>query len=129
LNEYNKKLISVGSYESGVGGVVGKILPSCVTQDSLTNECKDVGIFVVLAINLGKYLFTFVGALALMMLIYSGINLILSQGNPEKTKKSYDILAAAIVGLVIVFSAYMLINYFSNSIVKVKSDYKLESSS
>ena len=128
LSEYQKKLVSVGSYESGVGGVVGKILPSCVTKDYLSDECKDVGIFVVTAINVGKYLFSFVGALALMMLIYGGLTLILSQGNAEKTKKGYEIVVAAVIGLVIVFSAYVLVSYFANNIVKVKSSYKLESS-
>src|SRR3989339_193881 len=85
------------------GGLVGKFIPSCVMQDTLSGNCRDIGIFVVLAMNIAKYLFTIVGALALIMFIYGGITLIISQGNPEKTKKGFGILTAALIGIIIIF--------------------------
>jgi len=56
--------------------------------------------------------------------IYGGFTLILSHGSSEQVKKGKDILVAAIVGLVIVFSAYMLVRFLGTA-VGLKDIYKL----
>lgn len=79
-------------------------------------DCKDVSIFVTFAISVGNYVFGFVGALALLFFIYGGFMLILSQGNSEKVKKGMGIIMAAGVGLIIVFSAYILVQFLSTTL-------------
>lgn len=89
------------------------------------NECRDVGIFVTLLIDISKYLFGIVGALALLFFIYGGFALILSQGNPEKVKKGTGAMAAAFIGLVIVFAAYVLVQFLGQA-VGLQDAFKLK---
>jgi len=52
-----------------------------------------------------------VGSLALVMFIYGGLTWMTSAGGAEKVKKGKDILVWATIGLVIIFSAYALVNF------------------
>ncbi len=100
---------------------VSEIIQKCGSQLTPKGECADVSIFVTLAIAVGKYVFSIVGALALLFFIYGGFVLIFSQGNKEKVKSGMGIMAAAGVGLVIVFSAYVLVQFLSGALgVSVK---------
>lgn len=115
------RIKSVSSAVSGVTeGLQGKIMPKCVTENILSPECRDIGVFVVLGINVVSYLFTFIGALALLMFVYGGFTLILSQGNPEKVKKGTGILTASVIGLVVAFGGYLLIQFLGSDVLKVK---------
>jgi hypothetical protein len=86
--------------------------------------CRSVSIFVILLLKFAAYLFTIVGALALLFFIYGGFTLILSRGSPDAVKKGKDILVASIIGLVIVFGAYMLVRFLGDAVGLEKS-YKL----
>lgn len=87
-------------------------------------ECRSISIFVILLLHFSNYLFGIIGALALLFFIYGGFTLILSRGATEQVKKGKDILVAAIVGLVIVFSAYMLVSFLGKA-VGLKGFYQL----
>ncbi len=105
------------------------IIPECLLSNDWSQikgkpECDNLNIFIWLAINIGKYLFTFIGALALMFFVYGGFILIMSQGNQEKIKQGTGAMVAAVAGLIVAFSAYALISFLSNTI-KVKGDYRL----
>ncbi|MDO8509875.1 MAG: pilin, partial [bacterium] len=112
----------------GANTGLSKIIPNCLLGDPSKNtaedlKCRDVGIFVMFLINVARYLFTIIGALALVMFIYGGFTLILSQGSSEKVKKGTEIITAAVIGLVIMFGAYMLVQYLGEA-VSIKSDFK-----
>lgn len=96
-------------------GIIGSFFPSCVITDTnqLSPECSNVGIFVEFGINVAKFLFGIIGALALGMFVYGGFVLILSQGNPEKVKQGTGIMIAAVTGLAIAFGAYFLVRFLS----------------
>ncbi len=98
--------------------VSSKLIPECVlTRDTAAmKQCDNVNVFIWLAINIGIYLFGFIGALALLFFIYGGVILIISQGNQEKIKQGTSAMTAAIIGLVIAFSAYALISFLSSTI-------------
>jgi len=105
------------------------IIPECLLSNDWSqikgnSDCDNLNIFIWLAINIGKYLFTFIGALALMFFVYGGFVLIMSQGNQEKIKQGTGAMVAAVAGLIVAFSAYALISFLSNTI-KVKGDYRL----
>lgn len=87
-------------------------------------NCRSISIFVILLLKFSNYLFGVVGALALIAFIYGGFVLILSRGATEQVKKGKDAMVAAIVGLVIVFGAYMLVRFLGTA-VGLKSDYTL----
>ncbi len=107
-----------------------KFIPQCAldnpTGDPATEgECRSVSVYVILLLNVVNYLFGIVGALALLFFIYGGFTLILSRGNAEQTKKGTEIITAAIIGLVVVFGAYMLVRFLGTA-VGLKGGYGLK---
>ena len=91
-------------------------VPPCLKQDTLTSNCRDIGVFIYLFINWGKSSFAIIGSFALAYFIYGGFILILSQGNPEKIKQGTDTMLAALIGLFIMFAAYMLIRFLGTAV-------------
>ena len=109
-----------------------RIIPECALRNPTgtptdEEECRSISIFITLLINFSKYLFGIVGALALLFFIYGGFTLILSRGATESVKKGKDIMVAAIVGLIIVFGAYMLVRFLSGSL-GVRTEFQLQGS-
>ena len=99
-------------------GFQGSIMPDCVLNDTLTvsPECRDASIFIVTLINVGRYLFSIIGALALVMFIYGGFLMIISRGNSEQVKKGTGAMVAAVTGLIIAFGGYVLIKFLGDAI-------------
>ncbi|OGH91473.1 MAG: hypothetical protein A2534_00505 [Candidatus Magasanikbacteria bacterium RIFOXYD2_FULL_39_9] len=100
-----------------------KFIPDCVLRNPTginrgadEGECRSISIYVILLLNVANYLFGIVGALALLFFIYGGFTLIISRGNSEQTKKGIEIITAAVIGLVIVFGAYMLVQFLGKAV-------------
>ena len=100
-----------------------QIFPQCI-QDQMnaksgvafTKECDDIGVFIQLAINVGAYLFTFIGALALLVFVYGGFKMIISAGDTAKIKEGKDAMVAAVIGIVIAFSGVAIVKLLGDSI-------------
>lgn len=107
-----------------------KLIPQCALNNPVAGhpeaegECRSISIFVILLLQGTSYLFTIVGALALLFFIYGGFTLILSRGSTDQVKKGKDILVASIVGLIIVFGAYTLVRFLGTA-VGLKGGYLL----
>jgi len=52
-----------------------------------------------------------IGSLALAMFIYGGLTWMLAAGESGKVQKGKDILMWAVIGLVIIFSAYAMVSF------------------
>lgn len=65
----------------------------------------------VLIGNIIKTVLAIVGALALAMFIYGGFTWLTSGGSAEKIKKGKDILMWAVIGLVVIFASYSLVDF------------------
>jgi hypothetical protein len=61
--------------------------------------------------NIIKTVLAIVGALALAMFIYGGFTWLTSGGSAEKIKKGKDILIWAVIGLVVIFASYSLVDF------------------
>jgi hypothetical protein len=113
-------IICAGSAVAATTSTKSAIIPECLLanniQEMKSANCDNLNIFIWLAINIGKYLFTFIGALALLFFVYGGFVLIMSQGNQEKIKQGTGAMVAAVVGLIIAFSAYALVTFIGNTI-------------
>ncbi len=59
------------------------------------------------------------GGIATLLIIYSAYKLIVSQGNPEKTKDAQEQLTAAIVGLVLIIFTFTLMNFIGVDILNI----------
>lgn len=108
----------VAGQKASGGSMFSRIIPDCALGNDLgpENPCRDITIFVALGINVAGYLFGIVGALALLMFIYGGITLVISMGNPEKVKKGGEILMSSVLGLIIVFGAYILVKFLGEAL-------------
>jgi ABC-type amino acid transport system permease subunit len=59
----------------------------------------------------------FIGLLFFLLIIYAGFNWMTAGGNDEKVKKSIDLIMQAVVGLVIVASAYLITKFVGDAII------------
>lgn len=58
-----------------------------------------------------KTVLALVGAFALAMFIYGGFTWLTSGGSPDRIKKGKDILIWAVIGLVVIFASYTLVDF------------------
>ena len=93
-------------------GYTRNLIPNC----AWSGNCRDVNTLVEVLITYGTVVFRFIGALALVMFVYGGFTMILSMGNPERVKKGRDILAAAVVGIIIVFTAFLIVSFLLDAL-------------
>lgn len=67
--------------------------------------------FIELAVNVSQLILGLVGSLSLVMFIYGGVTFILSAGSSEKIGEAKKIIVASVVGLIIVFSSWLIIKF------------------
>ncbi len=92
---------------------VGAVDPfqSCAANPDST-ICKGQGDSINSYLKTGVNVMLFlVGALAVIMIIYSGIQYVISAGDSGKVAKAKNTLTYSIVGLVIAFLAYAIVNW------------------
>lgn len=63
-----------------------------------------------------EIVFAIVGALALLIIVVSGLRYITSAGDPGKTAKAKDGIVYALVGLVIAISAEAIVSFVVNKL-------------
>lgn len=83
---------------------------------------SDLNSFLVLAINISQYILGIVGSLTLLMFVIGGVQFMISAGSPESVSKAKKTIVAAVVGLLIVFSSWLIINFVMQSLEISASD-------
>lgn len=83
------------------------ILPPCTAFGT----CSDVNQILEVVVNFTREVFKYVGALAFVFFIYGGGLMVFSFGNAEKFRKGQTVLIAAVIGLLIAFSAYFMVGF------------------
>jgi hypothetical protein len=84
--------------------------PHYASGDYTLNDILLVGIGV------SRWILGIVGALALAMFIYGGVIFLISGGSSEKIGQARKIIVAAVVGLIIVFASYIIIQFVLKSL-------------
>ncbi|MFA5358534.1 MAG: pilin [Patescibacteria group bacterium] len=79
-------------------------------------DMEDLGINSIIA-TVAKSIIGVVGAAAFIMFVYGAFQMLFAQGNEEKIKKAKGTLVWSILGLVIVFLAYVLVSFVMQTIV------------
>jgi len=72
--------------------------------------------FVKLLVNATTLVLSLVGSIALIMFIFGGITMMVSGGNKEQIDKGRKAIVAAAIGLIIVFSSYMIMQFTLKSL-------------
>ena len=60
-------------------------------------------------------IFLAVGVVAVIIIILGGVHYATSQGDPSKVKKGKDTMITGLVGLVVVFLAFAIVNFVLNA--------------
>ena len=76
------------------------------------DPCKFCHIFVMLGKMLNFLLFTIVPVTAVLMLTVGGAMMIFAGGRPAMVGKGRTIITAVVIGLVIIYCAWLLVNTF-----------------
>jgi len=96
----------------------------CSAQSSLVDtigNCKDTGNcqlndFMRVVIQASDIILGLVGSLALLMFIYGGVMFLISAGSSERVTQAKQIIIGAVIGLVIVFTSYTIINFTAQAL-------------
>ena len=88
--------------------VLGALAFAAPAQAALTNPLNSSDLRVVIG-YLVNALLGLSGAIALLVFVWSGIMMMLAGGSPEKIKKAKESLTWAMIGLVVIFTAYTLV--------------------
>lgn len=115
-----------------VGALVVPAVSSAALLDTqLANEAANCGskgqpacslnTFVKLGVNVANFILGIVGALTLLMFVYGGLTWILSAGSSSAVQKGKDIIIGSVVGLLIVFCSYMIVNFVVNNVLGAKN--------
>lgn len=67
-----------------------------------------------------KFILGMVGSVALLAFVWGGFQMILAAGDSGKVKKGRDSITAAVIGLVIVFTSYILVQFIMENLLGVK---------
>lgn len=63
------------------------------------------------AVSLVKLLMTFLGIIAVIIMLLGGFKWMTAAGNEDKVAEAKKLIAAGIIGLVIILSAYLIVNF------------------
>ncbi|MBI4123088.1 MAG: hypothetical protein HY458_01850 [Parcubacteria group bacterium] len=80
--------------------------------DAKTEGCQFCHIFLLVDRILDFILFTFVPAVAVLMVVVGGAYFLFSQGSPANIQRGRDILKSVMFGLLIVYASWLVINLF-----------------
>jgi len=79
-----------------------------------TNEPYDEKFIATKLGDMIGFVLSFIGVLFLLLTIYGGINWMTAGGNEQKVEKAKTIIINAIIGLLIVLSAYTITSFIGN---------------
>lgn len=93
----------------------------CTKDGRSAAECGDytVSDIASMTITVSNWIFGIVGSLTLLMFVYGGLMFLISAGSSDKVSSAKKIISAAVVGLIIVFASYVIINFILGSILGV----------
>lgn len=94
-------------------------LPDC----AYSGTCREANDLLQLIINQGKMIFGIIGMIALAAFVYGGFLMVFSFGSADKVKQGKDVMIAAVVGIIIVFSAYLIVAFILGAL-GVNEDFK-----
>lgn len=71
---------------------------------------------VEIVAELINILLGFLGILAVIMIIFSGLMIMLSGGNEDRRQRGYRTLMNAIIGIILILSSYAIVQFVINAL-------------
>lgn len=103
--------------ECETGGLIKSKECACCGDCTLTDA-------LAVFINVADLILKYVGVVALLMLIFGGVLWILSGGNESQIKKGKDVIKYTFLGIVIIFAAWVIVNFVIDKLVVDKSIFQ-----
>lgn len=81
---------------------------------NVSNECLNCGKctqcdIMNVVINIAAGIFDVIGAMGVTMLVIGGVIYMVSLGNPQRIEQAKSAITVSVIGLIIIFSAYMIV--------------------
>jgi hypothetical protein len=87
-------------------------LPGAICPEPTTNGPSTLsGLITAVGANIVQIILLLGGTFAVLYIMYAGFQLISSNGNPDTAKKAKSAIVNAIIGVVVIMSAYFIINF------------------
>ena len=64
-----------------------------------------------MAVTIVKYLITFLGIIAVVIILYGGFVWMTAAGNDDRVSKAKNIIIAGVIGLIIVIAAFAIVTF------------------
>ncbi|MCF7794862.1 pilin [Patescibacteria group bacterium] len=92
-----------------------------ISSETLGTACYergDCGLNDFIRIIEASYttVFGFIGSIALLMFMVGGVMFLVSAGNQEKVGKAKKLMISAIIGLLIIFASYLIVQFVLDTI-------------
>lgn len=95
------------------GGFLDELSDGCMNKGNCDLSDIENG-FVALT----KLLIGAIGALALVYFVWGGVQWLTSYGNQQKIQKGREIMLQTVVALIVAFSSYLLVTFFTENVLK-----------
>lgn len=96
--------------------------PDCMAKGKCSLDDVAAGFISLIRLLLGG-----IAAIALVFLVWGGVQWIWSGGNADKVKRGKDIFFNTIAALVLAFGSYMITSLFINDILQPEEQYRVTS--
>ncbi|MCU0679461.1 MAG: hypothetical protein MUC28_03405 [Planctomycetes bacterium] len=70
----------------------------------------------VAVVGLIRLLMTFLGIIAVIIVLYGGFVWLTAAGNEDRVGKAKKIITAAVIGLIIILSSFLIIDFIENNV-------------
>jgi hypothetical protein len=110
-----------------IGG--GEVFTLSLTEAAGLVPCDGVKIpcnactFTVMANGLIQYLFTILTLVVVLMIVYTGFKLVISQGDTGAWSKAKDMFTNVVIGFIIILSAWLIVDTLMKVLVGDNSDF------
>jgi hypothetical protein len=84
-----------------------------------TGDCQ-LNDMVKVIIKVANWILGIVGSLALLAFIYGGVMFLISGGSSERVAKAKTIIVGSVIGITIVLTSYMIINFAAQALGVIK---------
>ena len=118
LKNYKKKLSSLfmSLIIIGLGFVTQVQAAPIISENTLGKDCYENGNcslnhFIKIIEQYYKNIFGLIGSIALIMFIIGGVMFLVSGGSQEKVSKAKSLMLSAVIGLLIIFASYLIIEF------------------
>lgn len=93
------------------------LLPACAKD---VKAVLQLSCFLNLLIGISQWILGITGSLALLFFVYGGFLFLTSRGSSDQVQKGKTILTQATIGIIIIFGAYLAINFLVTNVLKAK---------